>query len=214
VLYEQGKLDAAIAMYHKALTIEPSFPEAYNNLGNALREAGRYDEAIACYSACIQLQYSKAVQAVQLQQFGCPGDATAAAAAASGAVAAAAAAAAAGGGGVNLLSGLAAMAASRPPQVCLCVLVHVRKQRVVVVPEAAEGQQESAHTHLTLEPLLPPHSCSHRRPFPPHAQALLPPGVAARVGVAYNNLGGILKMTGQALAAIGCYEQVCLFVCL
>ncbi|KAF8058410.1 hypothetical protein HT031_005534 [Scenedesmus sp. PABB004] len=40
--------------------------------------------------------------------------------------------------------------------------------------------------------------------------ALLPPGVAARVGVAYNNLGGILKMTGQALGAIACYEQVVL----
>ena len=30
--------------------------QAYNNLGNALREAGRPDEAVACYTACIQLQ--------------------------------------------------------------------------------------------------------------------------------------------------------------
>lgn len=156
VLYEQGKLDAAISMYHKALTIEPSFPEAYNNLGNALREAGRYDEAIACYSACIQLQYSKAVQQVQLQQLQQHGQQVlpdAAAAVASSAVAAAAAAA---GGSGGLMTGLAAMAASRPPQ------------------------------------------------------ALLPPGVAQRVSVAYNNLGGILKMTGQAVAAIACYEQVVL----
>lgn len=155
VLYEQGKLDAAIATYHKALTIEPSFPEAYNNLGNALREAGRYDEAIACYSACIQLQYSKAVQTIQLQQLQHHGGQVMpdAAVVASTAVAAAAAAAGSSGG---LMGGLAAMAASRPPQ------------------------------------------------------ALLPPGVAQRVSVAYNNLGGILKMTGQALAAIACYEQVVL----
>ena len=154
VLYEQGKLDAAIAMYHKALTIEPSFPEAYNNLGNALREAGRYDEAIACYSACIQLQYSKAVQAVQLQQLQQHGQQLMPDAAAVASTAVAAAAAAAGNG--SLMGGLAAMAASRPPQ------------------------------------------------------ALLPPGVAQRVSVAYNNLGGILKMTGQAVAAIACYEQVVL----
>eukprot|EP00879_Flechtneria_rotunda_P000847 GHRR01000972.1.p1 GENE.GHRR01000972.1~~GHRR01000972.1.p1 ORF type:complete len:995 (+),score=320.30 GHRR01000972.1:341-3325(+) len=41
-------------------------------------------------------------------------------------------------------------------------------------------------------------------------QQLLPVGVAQRVSVAYNNLGGILKMTGQTLAAIACYEQVVL----
>ena len=29
-----------------------------------------------------------------------------------------------------------------------------------------------------------------------------------RLSVAYNNLGGLLKMTGQALATIACYEQV------
>ncbi|WIA37736.1 hypothetical protein OEZ86_014614 [Tetradesmus obliquus] len=39
---------------------------------------------------------------------------------------------------------------------------------------------------------------------------LLPPAVAQRVSVAYNNLGGILKMMGQAMAAIACYEQVVL----
>jgi len=41
-------------------------------------------------------------------------------------------------------------------------------------------------------------------------QQLLPPGVAQRISVAYNNLGGILKMTGQPVAAIACYEQVVL----
>ena len=36
--YEQGKLEQAIATYREALVAEPNFPEAYNNLGNALRE--------------------------------------------------------------------------------------------------------------------------------------------------------------------------------
>jgi hypothetical protein len=59
VYYEQGKLDQAIATYREALVHEPNFPEAYNNLGNALREAGRVDEAIQCYTLCIQLQLSR-----------------------------------------------------------------------------------------------------------------------------------------------------------
>ena len=59
VLFEQGKLDGAIATYREALAHEPNFPEAYNNLGNALREAGRVDEAIQCYTLCIQLQLGR-----------------------------------------------------------------------------------------------------------------------------------------------------------
>ena len=57
VYYEQGKLDMAIATYQEAIACEPQFPEAYNNLGNALREAGRTDEAVQCYTVCIQLQF-------------------------------------------------------------------------------------------------------------------------------------------------------------
>ena len=59
VYYEQGKLDMAIQTYQEAITREPNFPEAYNNLGNALREANRPDEAIACYTMCIQLQFAR-----------------------------------------------------------------------------------------------------------------------------------------------------------
>ena len=49
----------AIQTYQDAITREPNFPEAYNNLGNALREANRPDEAIACYTMCIQLQFAR-----------------------------------------------------------------------------------------------------------------------------------------------------------
>ncbi len=48
-----------MATYREAIAREPIFPEAYNNLGNALRESGRADEAVACYTACIQLQLQR-----------------------------------------------------------------------------------------------------------------------------------------------------------
>jgi protein O-GlcNAc transferase len=190
VLYEQGRLDAAVAMYQKALTIEPSFPEAYNNLGNALREAGRYDEAIACYSACIQLQYSKAVQQVQLQQLQQQQAAVAAAAA-------------------------AAQQQQQPGGVSGGGVLAVRQQQQQQQPDgaaavaamaaaAAAGSSAGQQPGGCLLSGLAVMAASR----PPCA--LLPPGVAQRVSVAYNNLGGILKMTGQALAAIACYEQVVL----
>jgi protein O-GlcNAc transferase len=49
----------AVTAYQRAIRLQPNFPEAYNNLGNTLRELGRADEAIACYTACIQLQYAQ-----------------------------------------------------------------------------------------------------------------------------------------------------------
>lgn len=52
----QGKLEQAIGTYQRAIAAQPQFPEAYNNLGNALREAGRPEDAIAAYTTCIQLQ--------------------------------------------------------------------------------------------------------------------------------------------------------------
>eukprot|EP00798_Chlamydomonas_sp_ICE-L_P010402 gene10402-8349_t len=45
---------------------------------------------------------------------------------------------------------------------------------------------------------------------PPHISAAQASGQAQRLSVAYNNLGGILKMQGQAAPAIACYEQVVL----
>lgn len=56
VYYEQGLLNEAIQTYQEAIARESNFPEAYNNLGNALREANRMEEAMQCYTMCIQLQ--------------------------------------------------------------------------------------------------------------------------------------------------------------
>lgn len=49
----------AVAAYQRAIQLQPVFPEAYNNLGNTLRELGRGEDAMACYTACIQLQQTQ-----------------------------------------------------------------------------------------------------------------------------------------------------------
>ncbi len=49
-----------MACYRRAIALQPAFPEAHNNLGNALREAGRLEEAVACYISCIHLQMAAA----------------------------------------------------------------------------------------------------------------------------------------------------------
>jgi len=51
----EGKLDPAIAHYQRALEFKSNFPEAHNNLGNALYTAGRQDEAIAHYQRALDL---------------------------------------------------------------------------------------------------------------------------------------------------------------
>jgi len=45
-LFGQRKLDEAIAAYRKALDLDPGYPEAHCNLGHALRNKGRFAEAL------------------------------------------------------------------------------------------------------------------------------------------------------------------------
>ncbi|KAL6345170.1 hypothetical protein AAG906_013654 [Vitis piasezkii] len=54
--YEQGQMDMAIVHYKQAIECDSGFLEAYNNLGNALKDVGRIDEAIQCYHQCLALQ--------------------------------------------------------------------------------------------------------------------------------------------------------------
>ncbi|KAK3252722.1 hypothetical protein CYMTET_38002 [Cymbomonas tetramitiformis] len=55
VYFEQGHLELSVACYSDAIALEPNFPEAYNDLGNALRALLRCQEAVQCYTACLQL---------------------------------------------------------------------------------------------------------------------------------------------------------------
>ena len=52
----QGKLDEAIACYHRALGLKPDDAEAQNNLGHALQSQGNPGEAVACYRRALALK--------------------------------------------------------------------------------------------------------------------------------------------------------------
>ena len=55
VLAEHGRMDEAIACYHKSLDIKPDRAYTHNNLANALCDCGRVDEAIAQYRAALKI---------------------------------------------------------------------------------------------------------------------------------------------------------------
>jgi protein O-GlcNAc transferase len=52
----QGKHDAAIESYHKALSIKRDYAEAHYNLGIALQEQDNFDEAIASYRKALKFK--------------------------------------------------------------------------------------------------------------------------------------------------------------
>jgi tetratricopeptide (TPR) repeat protein len=43
--YDEGNMEMAVKLYKHAIQLEPNFPDAYNNLGNAYREVGCGDLA-------------------------------------------------------------------------------------------------------------------------------------------------------------------------
>jgi len=51
-----GRIPEALAQYEEALRLNPAFPEAEDNLGNALWAAGRLGEAIGHYRAALRLR--------------------------------------------------------------------------------------------------------------------------------------------------------------
>ena len=55
-LYDQGKLDEAVAAYRQAIQLEPTHALAHCNLGNALRKQGKLTEAVAAYHKAIRIK--------------------------------------------------------------------------------------------------------------------------------------------------------------
>lgn len=55
ILTRRGQFTEAVAAAHRSIALKPT-AEGYNNLGNALYGAGRYDEALAAYDAGGQLR--------------------------------------------------------------------------------------------------------------------------------------------------------------
>jgi Flp pilus assembly protein TadD len=47
---------AAIDLISRAIQIVPDQPIFHNNLGNAYRDSGRYEQAIACYRKALQIK--------------------------------------------------------------------------------------------------------------------------------------------------------------
>ena len=60
LLKNKGQLTEAIAMYEKAILLEPKNAIAYNNLGSALQGLKQYDKAIESYDQAIALNASYA----------------------------------------------------------------------------------------------------------------------------------------------------------
>ncbi|PSN19601.1 hypothetical protein C7271_06470 [filamentous cyanobacterium CCP5] len=56
VLHQQGKFDAAIAIYSKALTLNPDLAEAHFNLGMSYYQQHQINEAIHAYESAVQLR--------------------------------------------------------------------------------------------------------------------------------------------------------------
>jgi hypothetical protein len=57
VLYRQrGDSALAVGQIRKALVLAPRSATAYGNLGNALRDVKRFDEALACYESVLAMQ--------------------------------------------------------------------------------------------------------------------------------------------------------------
>ena len=45
-----------IEAYNKALAIKPDYAEAYNNMGDALKEQGKLEEAIEAYNKALAIK--------------------------------------------------------------------------------------------------------------------------------------------------------------
>jgi protein O-GlcNAc transferase len=45
-----------VAYYREAVRLAPRFADAYSNLGNALKQQGKVDEAVSCYEAALAIR--------------------------------------------------------------------------------------------------------------------------------------------------------------
>jgi tetratricopeptide (TPR) repeat protein len=65
-LVQQGKLDAAVVAYRRALEVRPDHARLYLNLANAERDAGRSADAVAAYRRALALDPTESLIHVNL----------------------------------------------------------------------------------------------------------------------------------------------------
>jgi len=55
VQYLQGKADAALQSYRKALRVDPNYAEAYNNIGLVFESQNNYEQAVQYYNRALEI---------------------------------------------------------------------------------------------------------------------------------------------------------------
>lgn len=56
VLYGLGQHQEAIAEFEQTLELDPQFADAWNSMGETMRDQGRMDDAVRCYKKALELQ--------------------------------------------------------------------------------------------------------------------------------------------------------------
>lgn len=66
--YGKGNLDEAIAAFHEALQLDPTYADAYFALANSFNKKGKLDEAIAAIKKAIELDPREALYYTELSR--------------------------------------------------------------------------------------------------------------------------------------------------
>ncbi|MCB5187713.1 tetratricopeptide repeat protein [Methylobacillus caricis] len=68
-LRDRGGLEQAISHYRQAIVLQPSYADAYNNMGEVFRDQGDMQQAVACYQQAIAIAPGHQVASFNMAQF-------------------------------------------------------------------------------------------------------------------------------------------------
>ncbi|CAD7702322.1 unnamed protein product [Ostreobium quekettii] len=176
---EAGNYQQAVVCYQEAVNIKPNYADAYTGMGVSLKELKRKEEAAACFEAVVKFRPTCALS-------------------------------------------LGNLAGIYYDQGQLDVAISTYQKAIQLEPNFPEaynnlgnalrenGQAEEAiRCYMTCINLQyqRPHNPAMAAAFRANPQAAQQQQ-AQRLAVAYNNLGGILKIQGRTHEAISCYEHI------